>query len=182
MEFAYDEHRLADAACYLLARHDGPMSHLKLAKLLYLADRKSLLEHGVTITRDRLIASADGPVVEHALQFAAVDDLPANSCWPQHVVRTVHGCVSAVDHGKLGWLSEFSQGVIDEVMVEYGSLAEAELIDLTRGLPEWEERQADSRVIDPAEIMRLEGLPDEDIAEATRLAAAHLKFALTVRE
>ncbi len=182
MEFAFEEHRIADAACYLLSRYDGPMSYLKLSKLLYLADRKSLLAQGATVTRDRLVALADGPAVEQVLKLARGHELPANSCWPQHVTPSEHGCVGAVGHGELGWLPEFSRRMINEVMAEYGSLTDAELIELTRGLPEWEAPQAGSCLIDPAAIMRLEGVPEEDIAEAASLAAAHLELMLTVRE
>jgi uncharacterized phage-associated protein len=56
VRFPFDERKAAQAAAYLLKKHDGRLNFMKLIKLLYLADRKSLLENGKPITGDRMLA------------------------------------------------------------------------------------------------------------------------------
>jgi uncharacterized phage-associated protein len=58
----FDDRRVAQMAAYLLSREKGRMNHLKLMKLLYLADRESMKRHGQPISGDRFVAMDHGPV------------------------------------------------------------------------------------------------------------------------
>ncbi|MGE0134681.1 MAG: hypothetical protein AB7L91_10365 [Dehalococcoidia bacterium] len=46
MQFVFDERRAAQAAAQLLELRGGRMPYMKLIKLLYWADRESLIETG----------------------------------------------------------------------------------------------------------------------------------------
>jgi len=52
IRFAFDEKKAAQAAAYLLKLNGGTMDRRKLLMMLYMADRKMLVEHGRTITGD----------------------------------------------------------------------------------------------------------------------------------
>jgi len=49
----FNERKATEAASVLLRLRGGQMSHLKLIKLLYLADREALDRWSVPITHDR---------------------------------------------------------------------------------------------------------------------------------
>ena len=174
MEFLFEEHRAADAACYLLSRCAEPMSPLKLVRLLYLADRQTLFRQGITLTRDRLISTEDGLALERTLDLA--HGRAQGACWSDHVTQSDTGVLSARPHEVFGYLSETTQSILEDVADRYGSLGEAELAQVMRDLPESPQPPGSRCLIDPAAIMRFEGLPEEAIQEATELAASHRLF------
>ena len=69
MEFVFNDRKTAQAAAWLLDRQEGRMPYLKLIKLLYLADRQSLIESGYPITGDRLVSMDRGPVLSRVLDL-----------------------------------------------------------------------------------------------------------------
>ena len=88
VEFIFDERKAAQAAAHLLRRHGSSMPYIKLIKLLYLADRQSLIETGYTITGDQLVAMSDGPALNRVLFF--IEDRGALPRRPLQLVSTRH--------------------------------------------------------------------------------------------
>ncbi|MBC8868014.1 MAG: DUF4065 domain-containing protein [Planctomycetes bacterium] len=58
----FDPHKTIQAAGVLLRRERNRMSYLRLLKLLYIADREALREHGMPILGSRAVAMDDGPL------------------------------------------------------------------------------------------------------------------------
>ena len=58
----FNELKTAQASAYLLHKAGGTMEHLKLMKLLYLADRLSWKEYDKSITGDEYYSLPYGPV------------------------------------------------------------------------------------------------------------------------
>lgn len=52
MKQVFNERKAAQAAAYLLHKAEGTMDYRQLMALLYLADRRSLIETGHSITGD----------------------------------------------------------------------------------------------------------------------------------
>ena len=67
MQLKYREDGSTQAAARLLKRAGGPMSHMKLIKLLYLADRRALVRWGRPITCDWYVSMPQGPVPSFTL-------------------------------------------------------------------------------------------------------------------
>ncbi len=63
MRFFYDRSKADELAGHLLQHAGGSMPMLKLLKLMYLADRASLIETGFPITGDAIVAMDKGPVL-----------------------------------------------------------------------------------------------------------------------
>src|SRR3989304_5613958 len=67
MPLRYREDKAAQAAARLLKLGGGKMNHMKLVKLLYLADRKALLKWGRPITFDWYVSMPHGPALSFTL-------------------------------------------------------------------------------------------------------------------
>ena len=63
----FNERKAAQAAAWFLRQQGGRMPHLKLVKLMYLADRQSLDEHGFPITGVLAVSMPHGPVLSMTL-------------------------------------------------------------------------------------------------------------------
>ncbi len=171
MRFVFDERRAAQAAARLLDRHGGTMPYLKLIKLLYLADRASLVEGGVPITGDRLVSMRYGPVLSRVLDLIK-DDCPAeDSIWHGYVARKRFDArlVGSADNE---WLSEHTMGILDGVFDAYGCLGEWDVVARTHALPEWKDPGASAIPIEPEDILRYSGFSDENIEYVAEQAAA----------
>jgi len=59
----FNEKKAAQAAAYFLFRAGGPLSVLKLMKLLYFAERRSFEKFGEPMIGDRLVSMPHGPVL-----------------------------------------------------------------------------------------------------------------------
>lgn len=59
----FNERKVTHMAAYFLKQGGGQMSHLKLMKLLYLADREAMRRSGFPMSGDRLVSMPHGPVL-----------------------------------------------------------------------------------------------------------------------
>lgn len=55
----FSEEKVAQMAAYLLLKRGGRMAYLKLMKLLYLANRQSMIRHGRMMGEDKLYSMPD---------------------------------------------------------------------------------------------------------------------------
>src|SRR5687768_11748301 len=79
-----EQKALALAALFLRLR-GGEMKHLKLVKLMYLADRAAFSRWGHSITGDRYVSMEYGPVLSTVLDLIH-EQLPASSNqWGKHI-------------------------------------------------------------------------------------------------
>ena len=66
----FNERKTTQMAAYFISHEGGEISKLKLIKLLYLAERESLRQHGRVMTGDRFVAMPYGPVLSMTLDLA----------------------------------------------------------------------------------------------------------------
>jgi uncharacterized phage-associated protein len=161
LRFAYDEAKSGElAACFVqLAGTSVPM--LKLLKLMYLADRTSLVESGFTITGDAMVAMDKGPVLS-----LSYNGLKPQSARPLPFVTNtgeVHLASSPPEDGRL---SDYEIGVARRIWAKFGRMTGQQLIAyLHREAPEWKAPpHGSSTTIDPADILRAAGKSEEEIA------------------
>ena len=172
VDFVFDEQKTAQAAARLLRRHGAPMEYIKLIKLLYLADRRSLIETGYPITGDKLFSLPKGPVLSQTLNLIRrVRHMPQAN-WPRYITAPVQYRVSSTSCLEDAELSEYECELLDEILDEYGQVQSWDLVRITHDLPEWSDPGGSSMQIDPAEILRHEGFSEEDIDAVKRQARA----------
>lgn len=113
-----------DVAAYILKQH-GPMTAMKLQKLVYYSQAWSLVWDDEPLFDECIEAWANGPVV------------PALYALHRGMFR-----VEAWPPGNLEALQEHQRDTIDRVLDYYGRLAPHELSDLTHKEPPWAEARA----------------------------------------
>lgn len=139
----YCEKKATQAAVWLLHKEGGRMSHIKLIKLLYLADRQALLSWGRPLTFDWYVSLPHGPVLSFTLDKINTERASAeDSYWHTYISeRQSHDvallCSAPVDH-----LSPAEEVVLDDIYKEFGRLDQWQLRDSSRRLPEWMDPKA----------------------------------------
>lgn len=174
-EFAliFDERKAAQAAGRLLARHGKPMPERTLAALLYLLDRRGLIETGCPTTGDRWTASRGGPVPVRMSALINAGTLSADSEWRDYVAAPVNRAVCWAGRDDDGDLSGYDRDLLDELHDEFAARDEADICDYMRSLPEWRDADESAEELDPVRIMRAAGLTEREIGGAMEEAAAH---------
>ena len=175
MEFFFDEPKAAQAACVLLDRHGGPMPYIKLVKLLYLADRESLIETGSPITGDRFISMKYGPVLSRVLDLIKESEPAEDSIWHGYVLRAGYDAVlsTAAESDRL---SEYEEGVLGRIFESQGREKEWDVVSHTHALPEWTDPGTHAVPIDPEAILRYAGYTDDEVQASACSAAAVLSL------
>ena len=169
----FDERKAAQAAGRLLARHGKPMPERTLAAVLYLLDRRGLIETGCPTTGDRWTASRGGPVPVRMSALINAGTPPVDSEWRDYVAAPVNRAVCWAGRGDAGALSEYDCDLLDELHDEFAVKDEAEICDYMRSLPEWCDAGEGAEELDPVRIMRAAGLTEREIEGAVEEAAAH---------
>lgn len=167
MRAPYREDKATQAAARLLKLRGGTMSHLKLIKLLYLAERESLTRLGRPLTFDTYCSLPHGPVLSATLDRINTGECYRDGYWDRIIAPKANNEVSlrdstAVPHDQL---SAAEEALIDEVFARYGHLRRWDVVEVTHQLPEWVDPQGSAIPIDPADILRHEGYAEEEIEE-----------------
>lgn len=165
--YRFREDKATQAAARLLKLRGGRMSHLKLVKLLYLAERESLTRLGLPLTYDSYASLPHGPVLSATLDRINSGEFYRGGYWDRHIAPKAHHAVSLRDPDNVpnDQLSPAEEALLDEVFARYGHLPRWRLVELTHELPEWTDPHGSSLPIDPADILRGEGYSEEEIAD-----------------
>src|SRR3990172_2573892 len=115
MRFVYEHRKTAQAASYLLSLADGSMNYMVLIKLLYLSDRRSLIETGVPITGDQMVAMPHGSVLSQTydqINMASPVEPEASAPWFEYITEPSDYAVSAKKAPELDELSQYELDVL----------------------------------------------------------------------
>jgi len=142
------------AALFLKLRsNNGKMHHLKLMKLLYLADRKAFLQLGQPISFDSCVSMDHGPVLSTTLNLIH-GEVQGVGVWSEIISSPQNHEVSLISDPGNGKLSEAEEQIIQEVFEEHGYKNRWDLEDETHLLEEWQDPQGSSIKIEYVEILR----------------------------
>jgi len=166
----YNEQKATQAAAYLLKKFGGTHNYMALLKLLYLSDRKALLESGYSITGDLMYSLPHGPVLSNILSLMSRG--AQGGPWMESIQQSGRYQVTIVKDPGLDDLSEFESSILDTVYTSHGALSQWQLEDLTHELPEWEDPGASNKLIEPRSILEAEGIPAVDIQRLSDEAEA----------
>ena len=162
----FREDKATQAAGVLLRKAGGRMNYMKLMKLLYLADRESLLRRGRPITFDHYVSMKHGPVLSTVLDRINEGDPPQeHSVWHQFVRRVGDYEVELQDGCPADRLSDAEEEILLEVFGRFGAMDKWDLVDLLhRTLQEWTDPGPSSLPISYRDILKAGGRSDTEIA------------------
>ena len=146
----FNEQKTAQIAAWFLDQDGGSMPHLKLMKLMYLAERESMGRHGYTMTGDRFVSMPHGPVLSLTLNHMddALESAPDGwDSWVSDKANFVVGLVREVSRDALDELSDADLDVLTSVWKKFGWMTKYQIRDYThdpRNCPEWRDPEGSS--------------------------------------
>ena len=140
-------------------------------KLLYRADRESLIETGSPITGDRFVSMKYGPVLSRILDLVKETDPAEDSIWHSYVALRRYDAV-LVGAAESERLSEYEEGVLYGIFESLGREKEWDVVARTHALPEWTDPGRRATFIEPADILRYAGYSEDEVQAAAEQAAA----------
>lgn len=175
----FDERKVAQAAAYFVAKEGGRMAHLKLMKLLYLADRESIKIYGLPISGDEYYSLPHGPVLSKTLELTngAIESSEGGwSCWISdsdnyEVTNRQDAARPALDE-----LSDADIEVLDKIWQQFGHMTRWQIRDYThdkRHVPEWEDPEGSARPISLSKVMQAVGRSPDQIQNDLAQVKAH---------
>jgi len=163
MRFSFDERKATQAAVHVLKRAGGSMNAYHLLKIIYYANRVSLIDRGLPLTGDELKDLPDGPAPQNTY-----DLLKGHAgYWGEHVsVRDGQHQVSVLKDAGDGALSEYETGMLDGLADRFGRLTHDEMKAEAHRWPEHTEMGSGARVIAPEDLLRIGSYTEEEIRQA----------------
>lgn len=156
LKYIFDEQKAAEAASCLLSVNGGCLPYMKLIKLLYIADRRSLTMLHSSITTDSSFSMKYGPVPTCILDcIKHADEYPSDSPWNSSIKTRGYDVILKKTFSQR-FLSQEERDLLETVNSEYKGKDQFDLSDITHAFPEWH-NPGDSRI----------PLPIEDILQAT---------------
>ncbi len=179
----FDERKVAQSAAYFLLQQGGQMPNLKLAKLLYLADRESLSRYGYQISGDRLVSMPHGPVLSITNNLMNGDLTSCEDGWASLMLDREDYEIALQDGisiDRLKSLSVADREILDCIWTEFGHLNKWQIRDYTHTLPEWEDPDGSSNPIRFRDVLLAMGksFDQAKAAESSESESASLMHAL----
>jgi uncharacterized phage-associated protein len=145
MSFRFNEQKSLELAAIFLKLRGGEMKHLKLIKLMYLADREALKRWAHPITGDRYVSMRLGPVLSNVLDLINGERRPGDprDHWADFIEESAPHTVRLVREPASGSLSQAEAELAQEIFREFGSKNRWDLVDLTHTFPEYREPDED---------------------------------------
>lgn len=167
----FSEEKVAQMAAYLLLKRGGRMAYLKLMKLLYLSNRRSVIERGRMMGEDAIFSMKHGPVMSNTLDLMRERHKRGGKYWFSLLETKGTDLMLRRDPREvdveeiLDTLSRSDLKILDAVYSEFGHMNRFELRDMTHlkeYCPEWKDPGNSSKAIDCKDILIFEGKSEEE--------------------
>jgi hypothetical protein len=155
VQFIFDIRKAVAATGYLCELNGGSIDMLKCIKMLYMADRKALVEWHRPITGDAFWSLENGPIVSRIYDLIRGKiGGPEMEIW-RAVFNPKEGDTVSVKPGvkpNTKHLSQREKKALEEAYARIQPLSIGEVIDLVHRFPEWKDPGKSSIPIDPKTI------------------------------
>ena len=159
----FTNEKITQVAACLLKRAERRLNYTAFLKLLYLADKKMLVEWGIPITYDDWFSMPQGPVLSHTYNLIR----NPQGAWAEHI-RTVGYEIELVSSPGDDLLSDAEENAIDSIFAEHGEKEWHQLIEYTHSLSEWEDPQGSSIPLSYSQVLEVEGFPRDRIEQIVK--------------
>ena len=157
--YGYKERKAAQVAAYFALKEQGSINVLKLAKLLYLAERESMRLFDEPMFFDRLVSMEHGPVTSIALN--QVNGLSQTTEWDAFIAGRSGYDINAAEGLVAESLNELSKAdlqILEGLWSSFGGMSQYQLRDWTHtNCPEWENPHGSSEPIPHDRVFKFLG-------------------------
>jgi uncharacterized phage-associated protein len=140
----FDYKKAVASISYLTRKNGGTIDKLKLAKLLFFADKLHIREYGTPIFNDTYFAVKNGPIPSGALDIANLDPAWLDTEQIDYASEFLHkeGPESfEIRSGEKGpdleMLSVSDVKALDKVFETFGAFNSGDLVVISHAYPEW---------------------------------------------
>lgn len=185
----FNEQKAAQIAAWFLSRQEGRMPHLKLMKLMYLADRQAMLTHGFPMTGDRFVAMPHGPVL--SLTLSHINDEAPSSVggWDSWISDKADFVVALAretpTREDLDELSDADLAVMADIWSRFGHMTKYQIRDYTHdpaNCPEWTDPKGSSNPIPFKTVFLRHGFAESEADAMARRISEHHKVQYSLAE
>ena len=170
----FNDRKAAQIAAFFLKASGGSINHMKLIKLMYLADRQALQNHGFPISRDRFVSMDHGPVLSQTLNLINGEMQSSDNGWKQWIgprqgnsVKLLH---EVTDRGSYDELSDIDLEILASVWKSFGHMDRFDLVQYCHdNCAEWEDPEGSSTPIPYARTLKAVGKTAADAEELASL-------------
>ena len=170
----FDERKTTEAAAYLLQRASGEMYFIHLLKLLYIADRISILRWKEPITHDQYVSMDNGPVLSRTYRIIN-ETYDQSTEWKSRISDRYDYKVRLLAQEQEfdpDWLSDSEIEILNEVFETFGGWDRWELCEHTHEFPEWQNPHGSMIPFSISDILTKMG-QEQDVATAHQLISAN---------
>ena len=153
------------AAFFLDKTQNKRMPYLKLMKLMYLAERESLLRWGFPLTGDKLVSMKHGPVLSTVLDYINGNKTEKN--W-NRIIKTDKDAYDVLLTKEISYdeLSKAEKELLEEIWAKFGQMTQWELRDWTHSnCKEWKDPAGSSTPIEYEDILKTGGYTKSEAKE-----------------
>lgn len=121
----------------MIEKSGGPIDYLRISKLIYLADRQSIIERGIPIVGGRYFSMRKGPTISEVMNFVNRRTAPQ---WKETISprfgNEVRLLIKPLEYGSL---SESEFEILDKTVAAHSGRTTDELVDWChKNCPEYE--------------------------------------------
>lgn len=168
VQFVFDIRKAVAATGYLCELNGGSIDMLKCIKMLYIADRKALVQWHRPITGDAFWSLEHGPIVSRIYDLIRGKiGGPEMELWRTVFNPRKGDTVSLKEGIKLNTmpLSRREKAALEEAYTKLQPLSIGQVIDLAHEFPEWKDPGKSSVPIDPKTIFYHENFGENAVKE-----------------
>lgn len=162
--YGYKERKAAQVAAYFALEAGGSINVLKLAKLLYLAERESMSRYDEPLFFDKLVSMDYGPVTSMSLD--RIKGFSESAHWTEFLTDRENHFV-AINSDKTAEdfddLSRSDTGILQYLWGKFGNFDRFELAQWTHdNCPEWEDPRGSSKSISHSIVFKFLNKPNAE--------------------
>jgi uncharacterized phage-associated protein len=144
--------KATQAVARLIQKSGTPIDYLRLSKLVYLSDRRSIIERGIPIVGGQYYSMRKGPVISEVMNFVNRRNAPG---WKEIISPRFGNEVRLLGSPDYGALSESELSILDSVVAGHRQRTTEELVDWChQHCPEYEEIKTGRRPITVESILK----------------------------
>jgi uncharacterized phage-associated protein len=135
--------KATQAVARLIQKSGAPIDYLRLVKLVYLADRRSIIERGIPIVGGKYYSMGKGPVISEVMNFVHRQNAPR---WKETISPRSGNEIRLCGIPDFGALSKSELDILDGVVSEHLQRTTDELVVWCHdNCPEYEQVKAGQR-------------------------------------